>query len=359
LRIWNNPARRPKHWWARPAPCLRRFNFAQGCPIQSKLQNALAARATLGQDFFGGWEPKDADFLKRYLHPLVGQAQPGELIDWLGVRTDLDMHSWLSRPESNIIHVLGLPIPNDLIHAEAIEYVAVITALERAAAHQDGAFTMMELGASYAPWCVASCVLATRMLFSRIHMTAVEASEPSVPHITAHARRNGLTDRPDVTVRPIHAAVHVRDEPVFFPRINVSKDNGAQLALERSDVDYRGLEVAHDRVEGITLTTLCQDLPRVDFIHLDLQGAEEALLADANFLQTLDTRVATLFLATQSRLIEGMALKAISAMGWRLIRERPTTFQQNSRTSDVNGWTTRDGGQLWLNPRFGSLHLDS
>lgn len=295
--------------------------------------------------------------MQRYSHPLVGEPKAGELVDWLGIKTDLSMHGWLPRPENDIIHVLELPVPNDMVHAEAIEYIAVLMALERAAAIRDDAFTVMELGASFAPWCVASCVLAVRMLFLRIHMTAVEASEASVPHIVDHARRNGLMDRWDVSVRAMHAAVHVRDEPVYFPRINVSKDNGAQVVIQPSDVDYRGVEVAHDRVNGVTLSTLCEGMSRVDFVHLDLQGAEQALLEDAAFLRTLDTKVATLFLATQSRFIEGMALKAISAMGWQLVRERPTTFRQNNRTADVNGWTTRDGGQLWLNPRFGDLHI--
>ncbi len=321
------------------------------------VERCLEARGLLEHDFFGGWAAPDVELLKKYAHPLVGPPTAGELVDWLGVRTDLDMHAWLPRPADNIIHVLGLPVPNDMIHAEAIEYIAMIVGLERAARHADRRYTVIELGASYGPWCVSSSVLATRMRFENIHLTAVEASATSVPNIGRHAQRNGLGGRADVEIRAIHAAVHLADEFVYFPRIQVNADNGAQVALEPSQVDYRGIQVQHDRVEGISLSTLCEGFERVDFVHMDLQGAEERLLGDERFLGTLDSKVATLFLATQSRLIEGIALKTISALGWRLVRERPTTFQQNSRSNDVNGWTTRDGGQLWLNPRFGDLHL--
>lgn len=322
----------------------------------SRVSDAVLSRENLLQDFFGGWIPSDVELLQKYAHALEGVPASGELIDWLGVRTDLQMHTWLPKPADNTLQVLGLPVPDDMVHAETIEYVALAMAMERAIAHGDGAFTVMELGASYAPWCVASCVVARRLNFSRIHMTAVEASSGSIPFITAHAQKNGLTGCADVTIRPIYAAVHTADQPVYFPKIAVEKDNGAQMAISPGGIDYRGVGVEYDRVDGITLGTLCQPISRVDFLHLDLQGAEERLLTDHEFLSTLDQKIATMFLATQSRLIEGLALKAMSSYGWKLVRERPTTYTQNTRTVDINGWTTRDGGQLWLNPRYGSKH---
>lgn len=308
-------------------------------------------------DFFGGWKPSDAELLRRYLYQGVREEHFGELLDWLGIRTDLALHAWVPVPESGVIHVLGLPIPDDQIHAEAIEYVALIVALERAQANGMEKFTAMELGASYGPWVTAGGVLARRAGFESIELTAVEASEKTVPKIVEHAARNRLTRRLDTVVNAVHAAVHVADEPVYFPRVDVSSDNGAQVSTQAESIDYRGVAMEYDRVEGVSLATLAKDMDRVDFLHLDLQGVEENLLLDPSFLETLDTKVATMFLATQSRLIEGLALKALSNLGWRLIRERPTTYQQNDRTPDINGWTTRDGGQLWLNTRFGGMHM--
>jgi len=323
----------------------------------SDIEANVQAAKVLWCDFFGGWQPSDAQLLEpyRFTTPLV--PNQGEIIDWLGIRTDIACHGWVTVPPVGYIHILGLPIPTDMIHAEAIEYVALAVAMERAVANFDGNFRAIELGASYAPWAIAAAVLAERKGFGDIEVRAVEASEATVPKILAHASRNGLTDKPHIRVKPIFSAVHVSDEDLFFPRVNVASDNGARATTEMNDTDYRGLALAYDRVPGLRLSTLCADLTRVDFLHLDLQGAEEDLLQDDDFMATLDTKVATLFLATQSRLIEGIALKKLAKLGWRLIRERPTTYQQNDRTADVNGWTTRDGGQLWLNPRFGNTHI--
>jgi hypothetical protein len=322
------------------------------------MEAQLEARERLLFDFFGGWNVSDIELLRPYQVRASGEAVPGEILDWLGVRTDLRMHAWLPVPDNGYIHVLGLPVPSDQIHAETIEYIALVVGIERALATGGANFSAMELGASYGPWVTAAGVLAERAGFASIDLTAVEASEQTVDKIIEHAERNGLTGRPDVSIRALHAAVHLVDEPVYFPRVDVSSDNGAQLSTTNDSVDYRGLNVKYDQVNGLTLATLCEDIDRIDFLHLDLQGAEERLMQDSSFLDTLDEKVATFFLATQSRLIEGLAVKALSKRGWRLVRERPTTYMQNDRTSDVNGWTIRDGGQLWLNPKYGEKHFN-
>ena len=323
-----------------------------------KFEAQLEAVSRLQHDFFGGWSAGDIELLRPYQDCENAKGHPGELLDWLGIRTDLSLHAWVPVPPTGFIHVLNLPIPSDQIHAETIEYVALIVGLERAKSRGDESFTAIELGASYGPWVTAAGVLALRNGFRRINLTAVEASKETVPQIIEHAARNGLTGRPEVAIEGIHAAVHVNDKPVYFPRVDVSSDNGAQLSITNDTVDYRGLPVEYDEVAGITLATLCAQREQVDFLHLDLQGAEERLIQNPEFIQTLDAKIATFFLATQSRLIEGLALRVLSERGWRLVRERPTTFQQNDRTADINGWTTRDGGQLWLNPRFGEKHFD-
>lgn len=315
----------------------------------TRCEAAISAREHLVNDFFGGWNLEDLEILQRYQFDGASSAGNGEILDWLGIRTDISFHAWLPRPAWGPLTLPELPVPDDQVHAETIEYVALIASLERAAQHQRGQFVAMELGASYAPWAVAAGVIALRKGFESVKLIAVEANRNSVPKITAHAQRNGLLDVSNVEVAAVHGAVHVRDEPVFFPKIDTDHDNGAQLTLEPKSTDYRGLSYEYEEVPGVTLGTLCAQSPRIDFLHMDLQGAEEALLQNADFLRHLDERVGTLFIATQSRLIEGLALKALSAMNWKLHRERPTVYQQNTRTNDVNGWTLRDGGQIWFN----------
>lgn len=317
-----------------------------------RLSAALAAREAAGADFFGGWHPDDVALLARWaVDPDELDRQPGMLVDWLGCRTDRGNYAQLPLPDEGTV-VAGVPVPHDTIHADAIEYVALLTAVERAGAAGRGELVVLELGASYAPWAVHAGLLGRRAGFPRIVLTAVEASEPAIARIHAHATLNGLTDDPAVELRAVHAAVAPRRGSIYFPVVDTTRDNGAQATRTRRARDYRGQALEHVKVPAVTLRQLTADLERVDFAHLDLQGGERALLEDRRTVRCLTEKVATLMLATHSRLIEGIALERLGDAGWRLVRERPTGFVQNEATSDVVGWTTHDGAQLWTNPRF-------
>lgn len=317
-----------------------------------------AARETLWLDFFGGWNEADIAFLSRFAGQRTAVPKSGEIYDWLGVRTLIRRHGWLDQPESGIIDIPAIPIPSDMIHAEAIEYVSLLVSLERARAEARQSFVAVELGASYGPWVTAAGMLARRLGFGSVDLVAVEASAQIIPEILEHAALNGICSDGQVRIKAIHSAVHTHDQDVFFPKVNVSHDNGAQVSADPGTTDYRGLSVEYDRVQGITLRRIYEEFDIVDFAHLDLQGAEELLLQDEDFLQVLTDKTSTFFLATQSRFIEGLALKALSARGWVLVRERPTTYKFVSDRPDINGWTLRDGGQLWLNSRFGNALVD-
>lgn len=318
-----------------------------------RVQAALDSRASATNDFFGGWDESDVEFLAGWApDPATLTPVPDAIVDWLGGRTSFSDHAWLTVPETRAVVIADLPVPDDQVHAETIEYVAVLKSVERARTLGDS-FTMFELGSSYAPWCVTAALAARKAGMRRVHLCAVEASKATIPRIHAHARLNELADHPDVTWQVVHGAVSDRRGKLYFPKVDTGLDNGAQATRRRSKTDYRGVRVDYDAVPAVTLPELCAGHERVDFVHLDLQGAEEALLGDKSFLDTMTRRVSAMLLATQSRLIEGLALRAFSERGWTLHRERPTMYAPNPRATDINGWTTRDGAQFWTNSRFG------
>lgn len=321
--------------------------------FSGRVQTAIESRSNSTNDFYGGWDEADLDFLARWApDPATLQPVRGLLVDWLDVRTELSNHAWLTVPKDGSIVVSDLPVPDDQVHAEAIEYVGMLRSIERAQG-MGSTYTMMELGSSYGPWSVAAGVVARRAGFERIAITAVEASAATIPLLERHIALNELGDDPRLSWRVIHAAVSATSGVLHFPRVDTRLDNGAQVTATPHDVDYRGLAVTYDAVQAVTLRQLVEPYDRVDFVHLDLQGAEEALLTDDDFLSTATDRVSAMLLATQSRLIEGLALRELSRRGWRLLRERPTRFEPNERTADVNGWTTRDGAQFWVNGAYG------
>lgn len=327
--------------------------YRPGVIVSPRVQAALDSRATATNDFFGGWDESDVEFLAQWaVDAATLTPEPGVIVDWLGGRTDHSNHAWLPVPADGCIVVADLPVPDDQIHAETIEYVAVLRSVERARGLGDS-FTMFELGASYAPWCVTGALAARRAGITRIHVCAVEASHRSIARIHDHAEMNGLAGRDDVTWTIRHAAVSEQGGHAYFPRVDTALDNGAQATRGPSKRDYRGVRVDYDKVPAVTFAELSAGLDRIDYVHLDLQGAEEALLGDKGFLDAANNRVSAMLLATQSRLIEGLALKAFSGGGWSLVRERPTMYAPNPQASDINGWTTRDGAQFWVNPRFG------
>ena len=324
----------------------------------SRVDRALYVRKNSINDFFGGWEEEDIVLLNKYMdsNPLQKSSikknlQPGYIYDWLGIRTSHKFHSWLNMTDNDVLQILDLPIPDDQIHAETIEYVGLTISIERAKKNKDRQFVMFEFGASYAPWAVASGFLAQKVgggFFEKLSLNAVEASSSMIENAKSHAKDNGLYEFFNI----IHGAVDVRDGLVYFPKVDVQSDNGAQISDKPIDIDYRGLKLEYNEIESFSASTLFNLHSRIDFLHMDLQGVEEKLLDDSDFLNTVTQKVSTIFLATHSRSIEGLALKNLSKLGWILNRERPTTFKQSFKTEDVNGWTLRDGGQIWINPKF-------
>ena len=70
-------------------------------------------------------------------------------IDGFGVKTLYECVPFAS-PDSLNLARLQHPIPDDGFHAEGIEYVALLDAIERFS--NDGTFVAVEAGAGWGPW---------------------------------------------------------------------------------------------------------------------------------------------------------------------------------------------------------------
>lgn len=277
------------------------------------------------------------------------KSNSGYLIDWLGIKTDLKFFPWLQASNPNGLIISEIPVPDDKHRAETIEYVAVISALETAIQKKSQEFSVVELGASYGPWITVAGVLGKRANFKKINLKAVEAVPKAVSEIQAHLNRNEIFESQNVSIDLINAAVAIKESDMYFPDVDVALDNGGQASKDALQNDYRGYEIKSVKVRGLPLSKLVADLDQIDLLHMDLQGAEEELLNDQEFLSIIKSKVRYLFLATQSRLIEGIAIRQLHSLGLSLLRERPTDIKPNENIQDTNGWTIRDGGQIWFN----------
>ena len=314
-----------------------------------RVQLAIDSKKSAVNDFFGGWEISDIELLNEFRTlPSTGPSS-GEILDFLGVRTRHSLHAWLNSKETEAIWLKDLPIPDDSVHAETIEYVSLLNSITIATINQKEIFSVLEIGASYGPWASAAGVIAVRQNFNKILIMELEANKEIQVHAMEQLDRNGLVQSNNIDIKLICAGISTQNGKAFFPKIDVKSDNGAQISMEPISTDYRGLQGDHEEIDTVNLSSILADVDQIDFMHMDVQGTEEFLLQDLEFMKTLTSKVVALFLATQTRKIEGIALEILNMHGWKLLRERPTMFKSSEKTKDIKGWTLRDGGQYWVN----------
>lgn len=199
---------------------------------------------------------------------------PGFYTDFSGVRTRLSYFGIDSHPAER--HVGAIPFPDDCLHAEAIEYLAAIVALEQA---QDS-FSIVELGAGYGPWLVFGAKAAQRRGISNINLLAVEADLQRHQLFCTHLADNGLPLPKGLgeqvvggmQVRCIHGAISDNIGKVSFGSQSVL-DWGAAPITDGGTEDYRGITVETHEIDTYTLEAVLADVPFVDFMHMDIQGS--------------------------------------------------------------------------------------
>ena len=307
--------------------------------LSERVRRAVQARETLGEDFFGGWQPSDIELFQR--HARRSDPTQDKITDFLGVKTTASLHPWAAHMSGTVN--ADIPVPDDSLRAEAIEYFALLHSIESSPMDS---FTIVELGASYGPWVCAGAIVAGRTGRSRIQLTAVEASRLLFDFIPVHLAENEVaTDRDHI--RLINGAVSTHPGTMYFPKVQSPAENGSQAINGLTDMDYLGRKVEHEEVIAYTLPDL---LPEgvTDLLHMDIQGSETAVLQTN--IALLNERVRGVFVGIHSRKIEGELLELFHSSGWSLMRERPTKFACHPDRSDIVGWTTRDGGQYWRNP---------
>lgn len=311
-----------------------------------RIVDALTARATLEHDFFGGWEPSDLDLFAKYRHQANGAS--GFVTDYFGIKTSVSSVPWAAGNDGNVF--TDPPIPDDGVRAEAIEYFALLDAIEKS---PGSSFSIIELGSSYAPWACIAGVIAERQGKTKISLRAVEASSFFHSLILDNFIANNLnpaTAKIHLETKAILGAAGIKRGTAFFPVVSSAFENGGQVSDEKLVVDYVGREVAHEAVPVRTLDEIFDGLDIVDLLHCDIQGSEvEVLTHGAAFLTQ---KVRHMFIGTHSRIIEGKLIECFHKHGWSLIRERPVIFKHRTDLPSTTGMTTRDGGQYWINNRF-------
>lgn len=115
-------------------------------------------------------------------------------------------------------------------------------------------------------------VLFADLVGAEGRVVAVEPNPVTASFLTRTVKVNGFDARVDIFEMALTAEDHQRLRFVA----PVSEPKNARLVLEGEPDTVETIEVS-----GVRLDTLIADWPRVDFMKIDVEGAEEAMLAGA------------------------------------------------------------------------------
>jgi hypothetical protein len=285
----------------------------------------------------------DIELLNRHkADPKDLQAVPGCFTNWLGLKTDASMFAAADRLREKVLD--EVPTGGDGVYGGYPEYASFLTAIEQTSGKQS--FNAIELGAGWGPWISGIGKVCRRLGYTDIGLIGIEANEEKCRLMREHMLRNNLV------AQVIHGAAWHEDTMLKFPWIHRQDHGGAASAAITAEIqkDYRGLDQRSVDVPGYCLKTICKDMPLVDYMHWDIQGAELALANSDPDL--LNNRVRFLFIGTHSRPIEGGLIEFFFKHQWDVLYQHACHFEYNRQTPSIEGMTISDGEIFARNPRL-------
>lgn len=306
----------------------------------------------IAPEIFRGYTLADANKVEA----LVGDRTPMHsergIVDWFGMKIASRYAPWIDARAGQVID--HPPFPDDTFLAEGIEYAALALALEHARGREQ--FCSLELGAGWGPWTALSATCALRAGFKAAKIGALEADAGRFSQLRQHLALNALVpaEAPKQGVAgPVsyeleQAAVWWEDTTLYWPAADEA-DSGRTASVSEGDgTDYRGFALRSLPIQALGLPGFLDRFGHVDFLHVDIQGAEAEVLP--NSIDALEAKVSVMFVGTHSRKIEGDLLDFFHSRGWKLLREQPCVFNPDQAVPTFQALTVRDGGLVWRAP---------
>jgi len=285
----------------------------------------------------------DTEILKRF-RPWSGVVPAGFFAYFLGNLTRADY--WAFSPEIRAIYdrerheAFSTPSVDDNIFDWLVLLEAVAEARDT--------FMMAALGAGWGRWLVAGAFAARqRGLPSRL--IGVEAEPTHFQWMRQHFADNGLNPADH---QLIEAAASGRSGRAWFYFGKPDSWYGQSIihdpVLDQSSADETEHEYNGEKarlVRTIDLTELLAPYSRIDYLHMDIQGAELDVLSSAPAI--LSAKVKRILVGTHSAEVEEGIRQLLSAAGWRAQYDFPLNTELRVNDTVV---TLGDGVQAWINP---------
>ena len=212
-------------------------------------------------------------------------------------------------------------------------------------------FVMFELGAGFGRWSVNGA-LAAISLGKNYRILAIEP-EPSHFNWLKENLSNNKLDLARCEL--VEAALSTREGDAEFYIGNPVDWYGQALRPDyRPNLtsEHKSQGVTFSRVKTITLNRFLQNYPKVDFMDMDVQGAElDTLRASKDMI---DQNVARIHIGTHSHDVEKGLRNLFHDLGWSAKWDFPCSGESDTPYGRVS---FQDGVQSWINPRFRVLVL--
>lgn len=280
----------------------------------------------------------DLDVLRQFAPFAEEPVGPHAFRNFVGAETRLNfLHPSLSWKAGQVEGVTRPSAPG--LHGLA-EWIGSL----RSVLEARDRLTVMELGAGWGPWLVSCALAARKRGITDIRLIGVEGSAEHHRYMRQHFTDNGLD--PDA-YELHHAVVGTEDGVAHFPKlIDPVADYGASAAFEAEEHEAAAERGELEAVTCLSLKGLLESSGRVDLMHMDIQGHEQAVLEAA--MDGVDALVHRAIIGTHSRSIDAALLELFSSRGWYLEYEKPARLMQ---TASGGLHFVDDGEQVWLNPR--------
>jgi len=264
------------------------------------------------------------------------EAKPGFVTNFLGVNIDPKFFPTILTGKEGTVE--EIPIPANW-HADIAEWGTALRAVELSG----DTFTVIELGCGWGCW-MNNTGVAARASGRKVHVIGIEGDEHHLQFARESLATNGFSD-PEVSLH--RGIASSRAGFALFPRQDVPGMTwGSEPIFDADEAQRRqALELGHfDELPMVPLAVLIGDRPRIDLLHVDIQGGEADLVREN--LDLMSARVAYLLIGTHSKQIEGDLYDMLLKAGWQLEMERAAIFDLVGGTPHVRV----DGVQGWRNP---------
>ncbi|WPL18691.1 methyltransferase, FkbM family [Thiorhodovibrio winogradskyi] len=230
----------------------------------------------------------------------------------------------------------GYPAPSEW----TVDWIACLLAARLAGDR----FSVIELGAGYGQWMVASIMAYKTLHPDRpCHGMALEAEATHYEWLRQHVKKN-LGGYQDVRTDLMQAAAGY-DGAARFPVIKEpDRDYGASYQAAAG----MSLMTEVDCFSMKTIDELFAE-PVIDVLHVDIQGAEADLIANPGFKGCLSKTRFALFGTHRSDELHKRVRVALEHAGLRILIEWPRNGITSTPFGEIK---TYDGAIFGLNPKF-------